>query len=182
MKAIKFVILGAGLLGLISFFLPLAKHESTSYSAFGVIQGVDAAKSEANKIADQVQDNLAANADGTRAQDDVEKLRNDFNEGLDAAKTLVYILLVAPVALALIGGVGVARKKLGRLGGTGALLIGLLGTALSGLVLAAFTSAEFKSDGGSAGIACYTMFIGNITGMICGLLTLIKPDIGGKFG
>ena len=60
MKAIKFVILAAGLLGLISAFLPLASFEyeqqKVAVSAFDVIKGVEMAE----KFKSSVEKDVAA--------------------------------------------------------------------------------------------------------------------------
>ncbi len=185
MKAIKFVILGCGIIGLLSFFLPLFNvtidGKSTSFSSLAVINGVDMAKAGVSKVKDELKDSAAElGSEGADVKGRLDNAEAEIQKGLDAVKAFVMILFVPSILLTLIGGVAVFRKKLGRLGGAGGLFVGLIGMAMAGLVIAAF--GELKDEGGSAGIAVYLQFVGGVGGFLCGLLTLIKPDIGGKFG
>jgi hypothetical protein len=185
MKAIKFVILGCGILGLLSFFLPLIsvniEGKTESFSSMAVISGVDVAKAGVSKVKDELKDNAGELGDqGAEFKGKLDEAESEIQKGLDAVKVFVLILFVPSVLLTLIGGVATFRRKLGRLGGAGALFVGLIGMALAGLVLAAF--GELKDDGGSAGIAVYLQLVAGVGGFFGGLLTLIKPDIGGRFG
>jgi hypothetical protein len=177
MKAIKFVILAAGLLGLISFFLPLLNVDKddvhVKISSFDVVKGLQLAEEFKSKVEKDV-----ATLDETG---EGKAFMNEIDDALAAVKIFVLILFAPSLLLVAIGGVGAARGKLERLGGVGALFVGLIGMAISGLVLAAWGSAEVKESGGSSGIAVYLMFIASIAGFLGGLLTLIKPDRGGRF-
>ncbi|MCE9579834.1 MAG: hypothetical protein K8W52_42345 [Deltaproteobacteria bacterium] len=164
MKFAKFAILVAGVLGLISFFLPALKGEgegqSLSLSAMQIVKGVD-------EIATNVHD-----AAETTTDEQVKHVSSGVSEIANQIKGFILIMYAPFLVFLAIGGAGVARKRLGRLGGTGALLFGLVTSALSGLVVAAI------GDKGGAGIGVYLALIAGLTGMVSGLLVLIKPDRG----
>jgi hypothetical protein len=178
LKAIKFVILAAGVLGLISFFLPLLNVDKEGFkmkiSSFDVVKGLE--------LADEFESKVKSDIEALDTAGESKAFIADIDEALDAIKIFLVVLFAWPVLLLLVGGVGALRGKLERVGGTVALVVGLIGTLLCMLILAAWGSQEVKASGGSSGIAVYTMLLANVTGFICGLLTLIKPDRGGRFG
>lgn len=181
MKALKFVILGAGILGILSFFLPYAKidagSDSLSFNALDVMRGVDLAETGVSEAKKAVE--ASANVD-ERAS-----LRSDLREveeALDLVKGIMIVVFLPFLAFALIGVIGAVRGRLGRVGGTFALLLGLVAMGINGVFLAAWGSAEVKAAGGNAGFAQYLLFIASVIGFLGGLLTLIKPDRGGRFG
>jgi hypothetical protein len=181
MKAIKFVLLGAGILGVIAFFLPYCKISDASFSAFAVVKGIQAeqdVKNEVHNAADDIQQNAEDATDrqaGAQLDNDVQKL-------IDRIKVALLIFFAPAFLFALIGGVGAARGKLERLGGVGALIFGFLGLAVNGLFLAAWSSADVKNAGGAPGVGQYFLLISCTVGFVTGLLTVIKPDRGGRFG
>ena len=178
MKAIKFLILGAGIIGIVSFFLPLLNVDqdevSLSVSSFDVVTGIELAEELRDKVATDV-----ATLDDTGQG---SAFVAELDEALDAVKIFLLILFAPIAILFLVGAVGVARRRLGRPGGTLALIAGLIGAGFCAIVLAAWGSPEVKASGGSSGVAVYLMFLANIVGFVGGLLTLIKPDRGGRFG
>lgn len=187
MKAIKFVILGAGLLGLLSFFLPYAKVQNkelnvdVSFSAMDVMSGVEvaekgvgAARKELEAHADEIDD--------AKTKAEVKGNLKSFDDALDVVKGIILVLFAPAFLFVVIGGVGAARGKLGRLGGSGVMIVGLIGLAANGLMVAAFGTEGVKQNGGDAGIAQYLLVISCTIGFVCGLLTVIKPDEGGRFG
>ena len=164
MKFAKFAILVAGVLGLISFFLPALKGDggggSVSLSAMQIVKGVD-------EIATQVHDTAEATDNA-----EVKQVSSGVSEIANQIKGFILIMYAPFLVFLAIGGVGVAKKKLDRLGGTGALLFGLVTSALSGLVVAAI------GDKGGAGMGVYLALVAGLVGMVSGLLVLIKPDRG----
>lgn len=181
MKALKFVILGAGLLGVLSFFLPYAKidmgSDSLSFNALDVMRGVDLAESGVSEAKKAVE--------ASAELDQRTELRSDLREvedALDMVKGVIIVVFLPFLIFVVIGIVGAIRGKLGRVGGTFALLLGLVAMGINALFLAAWGSAEVKAAGGNAGFAQYILFVASVTAFIGGLLTLIKPDRGGRFG
>ena len=179
MKAIKFVILGFGLLGVISFFLPYAKIGGESISAMDAMKGADALGKAADAATDSVVDSDALNED---QKSEAKKNLSEVGEVLDTIKGIIIIMFAPAFLMALIGGIGAARGKLERLGGAGVMILGFIGLAINGIFLAAWGSAEVKEAGGDAAIAQYLLTMTCAAGFVLGLLTQIKPDRGGKFG
>ncbi len=181
MKAIKFVILGFGVLGLISIFLPYAKVGSTSFSAWDIMQGVTLAE-DALDAAQAKSESLPLEGMDDESQAKVDQTFKEIDEALDTIKGIMIVLFAPTILFVVIGGIGAARGKLERVGGAGVMVLGLIGLALNSLFLMAWGSAEVKAEGGDAGIAQYLLVMSCVAGFVCGLLTLIKPDRGGKFG
>lgn len=180
MKAIKFVILGFGILGVISFFLPYCKIGGASYSALNVFQGVSAVESAVGAARKEVADSTTEGLDD-EARASVNTNLNEIDEVLDTVKGFMIIFFAPAFLMAIIGGVAAARGKLERLGGAGVMILGFLGLAINGIFLAAWGTAEVKAAGGDAGVAQYLLVMTCVAGFVLGLLTLIKPDRGGKF-
>lgn len=180
MKAIKFVILGFGLLGVLSFFLPYCKIGESSYSALNVFQGVSAAEGAVGAARSKLQDETTEGLDD-ESRASVNKSLSEVEEVLDTVKGFMIIFFAPAFLMAIIGGVAAARGKLERLGGAGVMVLGLLGLGINGIFLAAWGTAEVKASGGDAGIAQYLLTLTCAAGFVLGLLTLIKPDRGGKF-
>lgn len=183
MKAIKFVILAAGVLGLLSFFLPYASvdlgEKSLSFSAMDVMSGVELAEQGVDEAKKALEDSAAElGAQGAEVRANMKEIE----DVLDTVKAVIIGCFAPALIFALIGGVGAARGKLGRLGGVGALLLGLIGMGVNGLFLFAWGTPEVKAAGGSAGIGQYLLLVSCTIGFVGGLLTVIKPDEGGRFG
>lgn len=182
MKAIKFVILGAGIIGLISFFLPYFNlkvgDETISPSAMQVMQGLEAAKQGAGEL----KSDLEAKAAELDPTGEASQGLGQAQEVIDLVKGIIIVMFLPALVLLIVGGVGAARKKLERVGGIIALLVGILGLATNGIAMAGLSDAEVQKEGMSPGIALYLMLVVCTIGFICGLLTVIKPDRGGRFG
>src|SRR5262245_42002949 len=119
MKAIKFVILAAGVIGIVAFFLPyfslkLDDGSTIKPSGMQVMTGLEVAKKGAEELEKNVEDN---------AEQMSEEGHKNLKNGLGAAKDLIdlikaiIIVMFAPaLALLITGAVGAARGKLERLG------------------------------------------------------------------
>jgi hypothetical protein len=184
MKAIKFVILGAGLLGLLAFFLPYAKIESgdlkLSFSAMDVMKGVELAEAGVGAARKELEA-AAEDIENVETKAEVQGNLKSIDDALDVVKGIILILFAPCFLFVVIAGVGAGRGKLERLGGVGVLILGLIGMAANGQFLAAWGTPEVKAAGGSAGIAQYLLMISCTVGFVGGLLTIIKPDRGGRF-
>ena len=91
-------------------------------------------------------------------------------DGASAVKGIVIAVFLPALLLAVIGGLGVARRKFGRVAGTFSLIFGLIGLAIAGLLVAA---AE-----GDSGAGIMLLVVTGVAGFLGGLLALIKPDRG----
>lgn len=180
MKAIKFVILGAGVLGLIAFFLPYfswkAGDQTRAHSAMEVMAGLETAKQGGGELQSDLE-KKAAELDPSGGATKGLGAAQDF---IDLVQGIIVVMFLPALLLVVIGGVGAVRGKLGRLGGGGAMVLGLLGLGLNGMAMAGLSRAE--DEGMAPGIALYLMLVACTVGFVGGLLTLIKPDLGGRFG
>src|SRR4051812_7614885 len=133
MKAIKFVILGFSVLGLISFFLPYAKISGHELSAKDIFSG-----------ASGIQDSMHAATDETMEGMDEElaaathKNVSEIDKTLDTVKGFMIMFFAPCLIMGAIAGFGAARGKLERIGGAGVMVVGLIGLGLNGLFLAAW--------------------------------------------
>ena len=161
MKANKFIVFLGGILGIVAFFLPLititSHGEKVKPSAMQIFKGVDAIHHEMDSNQEL---RAAMSSEGMSAAKD----------GANAVKGIVIAVFLPALLLALIGGLGVARRKFGRVAGTFSLIFGLIGLAIAGLLVAA---AE-----GDSGAGIMLLVVTGVAGFLGGLLTLIKPDRG----
>ncbi len=171
MKASKFVVLLGGVLGVIAFFLPLIAVQKSGLtgklSAYRIVAGVTKAS--------QVVKEASAMSEGENKEN-----LEEANKALADIKGVVIGMYVPVWLLLLIGGIGVARGKFQRLGGTFSLLIGLIGLGVASLLLSAAQSKDVTSatQESVAGVGMYVMFLAAAMGTIGGLITLVKPDRG----
>ncbi len=160
MKASKFIVLVGGILGILAFFLPMVTvHQqdfSGSVSAFQIVKGLDSLS-----VAAGSQDVNVALADaGASAK--------SAKEALDGMKGIVMAIFAPALMLVLIGGLGVMRKKFGRVAGTFSLLFGLIGLGIGALLKGA---AE-----GDSGIGLTLLLVTGVAGVVGGLIALVKPE------
>jgi len=161
MKASKFIVFLGGILGIVAFFLPLititTHGEKVTPSAMQIFKGVDAIHHEMDN---NKEFRAAMTSEGMSAAKD----------GASAVKGIVIAVFLPAVLLALIGGIGVTRRKFGRVAGTFSLIFGLIGLAIAALLVAA---AE-----GDSGAGIMLLVVTGVAGFLGGLLALIKPDRG----
>ncbi len=158
MKASKLIVLVGGILGIIAFFLPLVSVHRADYqgtaSAFQIVKGLDQVSHEV--------DREAARAEAPSLEVDKAK------DGIGQIKGLVMAIFAPAAVLALIGGLGVARKKFGRGAGALSLIVGLIGLGIAALLESA---AE-----GDAGIGLTLLLVTGVAGVVGGILALAKPE------
>ncbi len=160
MKASKFIVLVGGVLGILAFFLPMVTVQradfSGSVSAFQIVKGLDTMSVAAGSREVSV---ALADAGSSAAS---------AKEALDGMKAIVMAIFVPALMLVLLGGLGVYRKKFGRVAGTFSLLFGLLGLGIGSLLKSA---AE-----GDSGIGLTLLLLTGVAGIVGGLLTIVKPE------
>ncbi len=158
MKASKFIVLVGGILGILSFFLPLVSVErhgaKASVSAYQVIKGLD-----------QVE--VAVDEGAARAAYSVETTAS-AKQDIGAMKGIVMAIFAPALLLSLIGAAGVARKRFGRVAGTFSFLLGLAGLGIAALLRSA-------ADGDS-GIGLTLLLVTGVAGLVGGLAALVKPE------
>jgi hypothetical protein len=158
MKASKFIVLVGGILGILSFFLPLVSVErqgtKASVSAYQVIKGLDQVEVAVDEGARQAAYSMETSASAKK--------------DIGAMKGIVMAIFAPALLLALIGAAGVARKRFGRVAGTFSLLLGLVG-----LGIAAILKSAAEGDGG---IGLTLLLVTGVAGVVGGIATLIKPE------
>lgn len=168
MKIWKILILVTGLAGLAGFFLPMAKftdasNTTTSFSALDIMRGGGNAHAVVGK-AEAVGEEYAKKM--------TERLEAQVETGIMALKGVIAGFFVPALLLTILGGVGVARGKFGRLGGVFALVLGLVSAAIWGIFfLGAKDDASYK-----LGLGLHALLIAGLGGLVGGLGALIKPD------
>lgn len=161
MKATKFIILVGGLLGLLAFFLPLVSVQraggSASVSAFQVMKGLDTVE-------------VAVNEAGTAKSYDVETaaFASEAKKDIGAMKGIVMAIFAPAALLALLGGLGIGRKRFGRVAATFSLLAGIAGLGIASILKGA---AE-----GDSGIGLTLLLVTGAAGIVGGILGLVKPE------
>jgi hypothetical protein len=158
MKATKFIVLVGGILGILSFFLPLVSVHRDNYtgkvSAFQIMKGLDTVS-------------VAVDSATTHSVQEVET-RAEAKKDVGALKGIVMAIFAPALLLTLIGGLGVARKRFGRAAAAFSLIFGLLGLGIGAILKSA---AE-----GDAGIGMTFLLLTGVAGVVGGLIGLVKPE------
>lgn len=164
-KSIKYVILSAGIIGLISFFMPLISVSKAGItgklSAYRIVKGIDSVKNvvgKAGKKATATSDKAAV---------------AEANKALSSLKGIVLGVFFPALMLFVFGLAGTLRKSFGRGLAIPTFIFGLLGLAISGLL----TAAASSDGGGSvAGSGMYLLLLASVVGTLGGFIGIIKPD------
>ena len=158
MKATKFIVLVGGILGILSFFLPLVSvtrdNATAKVSAFQIMKGLDTVS-------------VAVDSAETHNVQEVAT-QSEAKKDVGAMKGIVMAIFAPAILLALIGGFGVMRKRFGRAAGAFSLIFGLIGLGIGAVLKGA---AE-----GDAGIGMTLLLITGVCGVLGGLMALVKPE------
>lgn len=169
MKFTKFMVLAAGVLAIASFFLPLVATRVEGHyihvSGFQIVKGIDSAK--------DVVTNVGNEADTAEVKASVA----EANDSLDKVKGIIWMVFGPGFLLLPLGIAAVVRKKFQRLGGVGALLLGVIAAGFGAIMLSAANETAAQGEAGP-GPGIYAMILGGVLGMVAGVLALIKPDRG----
>ncbi len=159
-KATKYIVLVAGIVGLVAFFLPLIAVQKSGIegklSAYRIVKGIDKA--------DQVVAS-AGPGDPTSVA--------EANKALSAVKGIVLAIFVPALLLAIFGGVGAARRRFGRGLAIPSMIFGLLGVGIWALLDAAASAGPGESV---AGVGMHLLLITGLLGFLGGLIATVKPD------
>jgi len=167
-KLWKILVLLAGLAGITGFFLPFVKYKSPdgsvtgTISAYQIVSGI----TDPNDIVDGDLPKLD--------QTQVTVLVKQFNEGLAEFKTAMLAFFTPALLLALVGGLAVARGRMGRLAGIFALLLGL---ANAGVFFLFYSVAKDSGQtDATLGLGLTMLLVAGIGGALGGLGALFSPD------
>ena len=157
MPSAKWIVLAAGVFGIVAFFVPLAYFEhgeaSVPVSAFDVVRGVD--------------ERIAEVAASTISEGD----KAEIDEALTELKIVVLVCYAPAALLVVIGAVGAVRRRLGRIGGTLAVLLGGVGI----LIWYGLNQGAAGADA-MAGFGVHLLLISALGGMTGGMMAAVRPD------
>lgn len=173
-KAAKFMVLVAGIAGLIAFFLPFLKAESqgksASISAFQAVKGIDTALEKT--------DAAAAGATTAEAKSATAEIADVVNK----VKAFLYAMYAPAVLLFLFGLIGVIKKKFGRGFGVLSLLLGLVALGFWALLFMAAGEANKDNTASDVkvalGLGVHLLLVTGILGFLGGITATVKPDRG----
>jgi hypothetical protein len=159
----KHMVLLGGVLALVAWFVPYGTARigpvHVKVSAFDVIKGIDSLGEVSNvKGTDEIDKQIASADDNS------------------TTKGYTFLVFGPPLLLLALGGFAEKRGKFGRLGGAGALILGLWATLMA-LALISVLNKD-AGEGAGVGAGCYLFLAAGALGGLGGLLTLIKPDRG----
>jgi hypothetical protein len=158
MKYAKWIVLLGGVLGVLAFFVPLAKVQAQkteiSFSAYDLFTGLDS---------------LQAMADKAGSPPEAKK---GVVETLSEIKGIIVGCFLPGAILAVIGILAVARRRFGRLGGLLAIVLGVLAF----LVFMGLSRGAAEAEDGSAGAAIYLIAASGMLGIAGGSLAVVNPD------
>ncbi len=173
MKATKFIVLAGAVLGLIALFLPVSKTKSAlfgeaEYSAFQLLKGDKASDivSMKNEALDkELREVEVGDSDASRT---LQKAMDDAKTGVIIVWSPIFVLLILAV-------IGVATGKYGRALGITGLVFALICT-LFGMIMMGAGEGDTQP-----GPAVYLVFAAGIVCVVGSVMTIVKPDVGGRF-
>jgi hypothetical protein len=171
MKAWKFLVLVGGIAGVAGFFLPFFSFASEkdqlviSVSAYQIVSGID----DVNQLVEGAKPMAAANADAKQALVAV-------NEELEKYRFALVAVFAPAVALALLGALAGVRRRMGRIAGIIAILLGLANVS----VWLLFYQVAVDEPGMTAtmGFGLHLVLIAGLLGGFAGFGALLAPDRG----
>jgi len=174
-KAAKFMVLVAGLMGLIAFFLPFLSAESqgksASISAFQAVKGIDTALDATEQAA------AAGNATA-----ETKSASSEIAEVVNKVKAFLYAMYAPALLLFLFGIIGVVKKKFGRGLAVLSLLLGLVALGFWALLFMAAGEANKDATGSDVkvalGLGVHLLLGTGILGFLGGIINTVKPDRG----
>jgi hypothetical protein len=157
MKATKFIVLLAGVTGVVAFFLPLiavpGASSSVTISGFQSVQGISSV--------------AASSADKREGAVSNEEL-TVINKALDDSKLVILAVFAPALLCALFGLIGVAKGSFGRGLGTLSLVVGAIGFAIWAILN--------SKAGDIKGIGMWMLLASAAGASLGGIFAVIKPD------
>lgn len=169
MSVWKYVVLLGGILGIAGFFAPFMEYKApdgtlTGASAYEIARGeVDV--SPLMKKAEEL--GMVTHAEAERATRILEK-------GVYAYRGAMIVAFLPAALIFLIGLFSFSRKKMGRLAGLSAIV---LGVGAVGVWIFFFRSEPPSAQTvGQLGLGIYALFVCGLLGVLGGLGSLVFPD------
>jgi hypothetical protein len=179
------MLIAAGIAGLIGLFLPLVevKHRAIAvrFSAKQLSFGVDGAHSmlDAYEATQTFLDKRASRAARRIIPSDLRSGHEDARMVAEASRGAA--LAFAPAALMLLlGGIGLVRRRFGRISGGFALILGLSSigawVGLKFVLAYALEEAAFKRTTVAMQIGAHVLLVIGALGVLAGIGALVKPE------
>jgi hypothetical protein len=170
-SAWKYLVLIGGIAGVVGFFLPFISFHSRddriagSVSAYQIVRGID---------------DVGALIDGARpvavTNDQAKQVVATLDRELARYRSALVACYVPAAALALLGALAGARRKMGRIAALLAIVLGLANAAVWALFYE--VSMEHPDVTASMGTGLHLLLIAGLLGGLAGLGALIAPDRG----
>ncbi len=171
MKAWKYLVLIGGIAGIAGFFLAFITFKSPdgqiegSVSAYQIVRGIDAV----DELIDTTKPMTATNADAQRVV-------TTINAELERYRGALIAVYAPALALAVLGALVGARRRMGRIAGLLAIVIGL---ANAGVWLLFYQVSTEQHDVDAAiGFGVHALLVAGVLGVVAGLGALFVPDRG----
>jgi hypothetical protein len=170
-KAWKYLVLLAGIAGIAGFFFPFLTFQSPngelegSVSAYQIVRGIDAV----DELIDTTKPMTITSAEATRVV-------TTLNAELERYRFALIACYVPAAALALLGALVGARRKMGRIAGLLAIVIGLANAAV--WLLFYQVSMEQPEVTAAMGFGLHLLLVAGVAGVLAGVGALLVPDRG----
>lgn len=169
MRAWKYFILVAGLLGIAGFFAPFIEYRApdgtlTGASAYDIVTGqpnVGGLMTKAEQL-------------GMVSKEEAAKATRMIEQGIYAYRWGMIACFAPAALLFLVGLVNFARKKMGRLSALVAIILAL--GCLGVYVLFFRVDQPSSTTTGQLGLGAYLLAIGGVIALLGGLGALFKPE------
>lgn len=173
MKLWKYITLLGGIAGLVGFFLPFVTFASTdhaitgSVSAYQIVRGIDT-------INEMMSGAAPALATSTQAA----TWAQDFNTQMGEYRGAMVGFFIPAVLLALLGALTGVRRRMGRLAGLFALLLGGANAAIWVLFKTVSDEQSTREVMATMGPGLHLLLAAGAAGVLAGLGALMLPDRG----
>jgi hypothetical protein len=175
-KAWKYLVLIGGIAGVAGFFLPFIWFQSHdgrfegTVSAYQIVRGID----DVTDLVDGAKPVVAASPEAQRFVE-------TFNEELARYRGALVAFFLPAALLALVGALCGARRKMGRVAGLFATVLGLVNAVIWVLFYQVSHDAKTASQGiAEMGHGLHLLLAAGIAGTLAGLGALFAPDRGAR--
>lgn len=167
----KYVVLLGGIAGVVAFFLPFITFDSRDgmitggVSAYQIVSGIDS-----------ITEVMSGAAPLLATHEDVQAFAKVFNEDLREYRVAMVAFYAPAALLALVGALAGARRRMGRIAGLSALVLGAANAAI--WMLFSQVRADQPDETVGLGIGLHLLLAAGIAGILAGLGALLAPDRG----
>jgi hypothetical protein len=167
----KYLVLLAGIIGVLGFFLPFVDvHTANAHfgkhpSAFELVRrldGLDAMTQDLTKLG--------------LTDADAKRMAAQAHDQLETARTAASVIYAPAVLLALLGAICGARRRMGRFAGLLALILGGVSAAVWGIFY--YVASSDPNHGATMGLGANLLLACGAAAVVAGLGALFVPDRG----